>query len=76
MDIQLEGSIRGTEAARRIWEKFQIPIVYATAYADSATLNEVKETAAYGYIVKPFRPKDIQATIELALDRREKENRL
>jgi chemotaxis response regulator CheB len=74
MDIHLEGPIRGTEAARHIWEKFQIPIVYATAYADSATLNEVKDTAAYGYIVKPFRPKDIQAAIELALDRRDWHN--
>ena len=76
MDIRLEGSIRGTEAARRIWKQFQIPIVYATAYADAATLDEVKATEAYGYIVKPFRPKDIQATIQLALDRRAKEDRL
>ena len=75
MDIHLEGPIQGTEAARHNWEKFQIPIIYATAYADAATLDEVKDTVAYGYIVKPFRPKDIQATIQLALDRREKENR-
>lgn len=73
MDIRLEGAIEGTEAARHIWNQFQIPVVYATAYADSATLERVKATEAYGYIVKPFRSKDIQVTVQLALDRRSKE---
>jgi chemotaxis response regulator CheB len=73
MDIHLEGPVRGTEAARRIWEKFQIPTVYVTAYSDDATLNDVKTTHPYGYILKPFRLKEIHAAIRLALDRRDRE---
>jgi len=73
MDIHLAGRVKGTEAAKRIWEQLQIPVVYVTAYADPATLDEVKRTQPYGYIVKPFRAEDVHATIQLALDRRSKE---
>jgi DNA-binding NarL/FixJ family response regulator len=73
MDIHLEGPVRGTEAARQIWEKFQIPTIYVTAYSDDATLNDVKTTHPYGYILKPFRLKEIHAAIQLALDRRDRE---
>ena len=75
MDIHLAGRVSGTEAAKRIWEQLQIPVVYVTAYADSATLDEVKRTEPYGYIVKPFRAEDVHAAIQLALDRRSKETR-
>jgi len=75
MDIHLSGPVAGTEAARQLWDRFQIPVVYVTAYADRATLDEVKTTQLYGYVVKPFRPEDIHVAIQLALDRRDKEIR-
>jgi len=70
MDIHLAGSMRGTEAARLIWERLQVPVVYVTAYADAATLDEIKATEHYGYIVKPFRSVEIHAAIQLAINRR------
>jgi chemotaxis response regulator CheB len=73
MDIHLAGRLTGIEAARRIWEQFQIPIVYVTAYADTHTLEEVETTENYGYIVKPFHAKAVHAAVQLALNRREKE---
>ena len=76
MDIRLAGALTGIEAARRIWEQFQIPIVYITAYADADTLEQAKTTETYGYIVKPFHPKAVHAAIQIALDRRERETRL
>jgi AmiR/NasT family two-component response regulator len=75
MDIHLAGRLTGIETARRIWERFQVPIIYITAYADPDTLEEVKTTENYGYIVKPFHAKAVHAAIQLALDRREKEMR-
>jgi len=68
--------MKGFEAARRIWERFQIPVVYVTAYADSETLNDAKTTENYGYIVKPFHTQAVHAAIQIALARREKEMRL
>jgi chemotaxis response regulator CheB len=73
MDVRLAGAMSGTEATQRIWERFQIPVVYVTAYTDDATLEEVKRTEHYGYVVKPVRPRELHAAIQLALARREKE---
>jgi len=75
MDIGLAGRLTGTEAAQRIWEQFQVPIVYVTAYADAYTLADVETTENYGYIVKPFHAKAVYAAVKLALSRREKETR-
>jgi chemotaxis response regulator CheB len=75
MDIYLAGSLTGVAAAKQIWEQLQIPIVYMTAFADLETLNEVKTTEAYGYVMKPFQTEAIHAAIQLALNRREKEMR-
>jgi chemotaxis response regulator CheB len=75
MDIRLQGPMNGVDAARRIWERQQIPSIFVTANADAATLNEVKTVNNYGFIVKPFHSVNLQAVMELALDRREKELR-
>jgi len=76
MDILLAGKMDGIEAARQIWERLQIPVVFVTAHADLQTLAGVKNTANYGYLVKPFQTSSVRAAVELALDRREKELRL
>jgi chemotaxis response regulator CheB len=75
MDIRLEGKMSGVEAARQIWERLQTPVVFVTAHADLATLAAVKSTENYGYLVKPFHLASVQAAVELALDRRDKELR-
>jgi chemotaxis response regulator CheB len=73
MDIRLAGKLSGTDAARIIWDRFQIPVVYLTAYSDQETLGEVKTSAGYGFVMKPFRADAVQAAVELALDRRQRE---
>ena len=76
MDINLPGAVNGTEAARLLWERFQVPVVYVTAYADAETIQEVKSTEPYGYVVKPFRAEQIHAAIQIALERRSRETDL
>jgi chemotaxis response regulator CheB len=75
MDIHLAGALSGIEAARCIWEKLQIPIVYCTAHSDLGTLTAVQTTESYGYVVKPFQSGAVRAAVQLALARREKELR-
>ena len=75
MDIRLQGEMTGVQAARAIWEAQQIPIVFVTANADPSTLDEVKTVPNYGYVAKPLHSASIQAVVELALDRRERELR-
>lgn len=69
MDIMLVGKIDGIETAVQISDQLKIPVVYMTAYADQYTLERAKKTEPYGYLVKPFKPQDIQATIEIAFQR-------
>jgi chemotaxis response regulator CheB len=76
MDIRLAGKMDGIEAARRIWERLQIPVVFVTGHADVETLAGVKTTENYGYLVKPFQTSSVRAAVELALNRRQKEMRL
>jgi CheY-like chemotaxis protein len=69
MDIMLKGDIDGVEAAKEIKEKFNIQVVYLTAYSDDKILERVKTTEPLGYIVKPFDEKDLYSNIEVALHR-------
>ncbi|HEY9696269.1 MAG TPA: ATP-binding protein [Trichocoleus sp.] len=69
MDIQLYGDRDGIETAAEIQERFNLPVVYLTAHADSATLEQAKLTHPFGYIVKPFENHDLSTAIEIALSR-------
>ena len=76
MDIKLEGTVDGIEAAIQIRDRFQIPVVYLTAYTDDETLNRAKLTEPHGYILKPFEARDLGTTIELALYKHQMEQQL
>jgi two-component sensor histidine kinase/AmiR/NasT family two-component response regulator len=67
MDINLKGSIDGITVAEKVKEDLQIPIIYLTAYADSAIIERAKITEPYGYIVKPLDERELHSSIEIAL---------
>lgn len=69
MDIVLKGPMDGVETARELRIRYDVPVVYLTAYADDHTLQRVKETAPGGYLLKPFQPSELRPTIEMALHR-------
>ncbi len=76
MDIGLEGELDGIAAAQTIWSELRIPVVYSTVYSDAETLDRVKATAPFGYLIKPFREQDLMVAIETALNRYELEKQL
>ena len=67
MDIKLKGSLDGIETADQLRSKFDIPIIYLTAYDDDATLQRAKITEPFGYLLKPYQARDLRTTIEMAL---------
>lgn len=69
MDINLEGEIDGIDAAEKISENSDIPVVYLTSYSNEETLRRAMGTNPYGYLTKPVRPKEIYTTIETALNK-------
>ena len=76
MDIRLKGEVDGIETAALLKEKFAVPVVYLTAYADALTVERAKATEPLGYVLKPLRPNELRSTVELALYRHEMETRL
>lgn len=76
MDIHLQGSTNGIEAAREIYDKFNIPSIYLTANSDQNTFERAKETEPLAYLIKPFRKKDLNNTIELSLSRYKAEKKV
>jgi diguanylate cyclase (GGDEF)-like protein/PAS domain S-box-containing protein len=76
MDIRLSDDVDGVEAARTIFATLKIPVVFLTAYADDSTIQQALETAPFGYVVKPFRRRELQASIKIALQRHQREQSL
>lgn len=52
MDIDLGEGIDGTEAATRILERRDLPIVFLTSHSEREYVNRVKEISRYGYVLK------------------------
>jgi len=67
MDIGLQGPMDGIEAARRLHDDQDIPVVFLTAAHDEQTLARAKAAHPLGYIVKPFEPRNLHTAIEIAL---------
>lgn len=76
MDIVLPGGMDGIETASRIRTRWDVPVIYLTAYSDTRTLQRAKITGPFGYLLKPFKEKDLLATIEMALYKHELERQL
>src|SRR5215471_20191411 len=65
MDIHLKGDEDGIEAARKIQSRCRIPVVYLSAFSDSATVARAADTQAFGYLLKPYEERELQTTIEM-----------
>lgn len=76
MDIKLDGDIDGIDAAQEISNRFNIPVIYLTAYKDDATVERAKQTGPFGFVIKPFNERELDANIQMALQRHELENRI
>jgi PAS domain S-box-containing protein len=76
MDIVLQGNMDGIQAAKKIRELYNIPIIYLTAYSDEKMLDRAKITEPSGYLLKPFRDRELHSTIEMALFKHELEMEL
>ncbi|MBF0495532.1 MAG: PAS domain S-box protein [Deltaproteobacteria bacterium] len=76
LDIVMPGSLDGIAAAEIMKDKFDIPVVFLTAYSEDELIDRAKQVEPLGYLIKPFRRRELKAAIEIALYRREMERRL
>jgi PAS domain S-box-containing protein len=76
MDIMLQKELDGIETAKQIRFRFNIPVVYLTAYSDKKILERAKITEPFGYILKPFSERELQINIDIALYKHKMEKEL
>ena len=76
MDIALAGAMNGITAAEHIRVEYNVPIVYLTAYSQTAQLERAKATYPYGYLIKPVTERELVATVEMALQRHALDRRI
>ncbi|MDR6486597.1 DNA-binding NtrC family response regulator [Chryseobacterium vietnamense] len=65
LDIILKGDLTGIDLA---WElrEMHLPFLYISANTNQSTLEAVKETQPYGFMVKPFRERDMIVMLDIA----------
>jgi DNA-binding LytR/AlgR family response regulator len=66
LDIQIAGDIDGVELAEIIRDQFDIPFIFTTAFADNATIERARDMGPFGYLVKPYGVKEVNAAIQVA----------
>jgi len=70
LDIFLKGKQTGIDLAKTLMEE-QIPFIYVSANSNEKVLEAAKSTLPYGFIVKPYRDKDVLLSIDIARYRAE-----
>lgn len=76
MDIVLDGKVDGIEAAEIIKREVDSAVVYLTAHPEEDIFNRAKITDPSAFLTKPISPADLLRTVEMALHKREMEQRL
>ena len=73
MDIMLKGDMDGIQAAQTIKKELDISVIFLSAYSDDAILKRAKVSLPYGYLIKPFKDRELKAAIDMALYREKME---
>jgi two-component system, NtrC family, response regulator HydG len=65
LDIHLRGALTGIDLAGTLREK-NIPFVYLSANSDKPVVDAAIATKPYGFLVKPFKEKDVLVMLDVA----------
>ena len=67
MDVRLADGADGIEAARQVGLRQDAAIIFLTAHSDEATLARALVVSPAGYLIKPFRARELKVAIDVAL---------
>jgi len=71
MDVKIVGSMDGVQTARLLRTAYQVPVVFLTSYSDETTITRAAREMPYGYLTKPFKSRELKATLRVALHKAE-----
>lgn len=66
-DINIDGELDGIETAGILQKMHELTVVFITAYSDEKTLDRAAKVDFIGYLLKPFREKDLKTLLSLIL---------
>ena len=69
MDIMLKDGADGIDTAEQIISEEHIPVVFLTAYSEQGVLDRAKKAGGVAFLLKPFVPRELDATLQFALGR-------
>lgn len=67
LDINLGCEKDGIDVAEVINNNYDIPFIFLTALSDFSTLERAKKVRPCGFIIKPFKPRDLITSITIGL---------
>ncbi|MGD0630951.1 MAG: response regulator [Terracidiphilus sp.] len=76
MDLQILGALDGIQTAKLLRDAYRIPSIFLTALSDDATIARATRAMPYGYLAKPFRTRELKATVLVALHKARADGRL
>jgi CheY-like chemotaxis protein len=68
LDIHLNEEKTGIDIGEYLQQQNRIPFIYITSYSDKLTLEKVKNSRPYGFIIKPYKTADIVSTVYLVIN--------
>ena len=71
IDISLRGDSSGIQTAREIRERFSVPVIFMTGYADAKTRGAAETVKPAAYLIKPFEIGELLDAIQSALERKQ-----
>ena len=71
LDLMLPG-IDGIALMQKVRERFDLPVIFISAYGRDETVARALESGAADYLVKPFSPTELVARVRAALRRHER----
>jgi len=67
MDVRIVGSMDGVQTARLLRTAYQVPVIFLTSYSDETTISRAAKEMPYGYLTKPFKSRELKASLQVAL---------
>lgn len=68
MDISLDSEMSGIEAARRIRQFSDIPLIFLSGSSDESTYRQATDVGMTDFLVKPISADDLVEPLKLAID--------
>jgi len=67
VDIVIKGPKSGIDLGRHLHDELNIPFIYLSSHSDKNTIKQAKDSHPNAYLLKPFRPESLFASIEIAI---------